>query len=191
MKRPPLSLKGQALALLARREHSRAELRDKLLAHARKRAAATAAEEAVLGSRDPWDRPLPGEQPPAAQSEAAAPFDAEAAREDIERLLDELEVAHHLSDARFAESRVNARARRQGTARIQQELARHGVALDADTKAQLRDTELARAREVWRRKYGGDPPSDPAERARQMRFLAARGFAADVVRRLVGGRDDD
>ena len=36
MKRAPLSLKAQALALLARREHSRAELRTKLLAHARK-----------------------------------------------------------------------------------------------------------------------------------------------------------
>lgn len=163
MKRPPLSLKGQALALLARREHSRAELRGKLLAHARKRALAA--------------------DPP-------AEFDPDAAREEIERLLDELEAARHLSDARFAETRVNARARRQGTARIQQELARHGVELDPETKAQLRATELARAREVWRRKYGGAPTTEPAERARQMRFLAARGFPAEVVRKVVGGRDD-
>jgi regulatory protein len=202
MKRPPLSLKGQALALLARREHSRAELKTKLLAHARKRAqaaAADAAKEAALGPRDPWDRPgtpaappeAPREAPTSAQADAPPPFDADAAREEIERLLDELEAAHHLSDARFAESRIHARARRQGTARIQQELARHGVELDAVAKRQLRDTELERAREVWRRKYGGEPPLDPAERARQMRFLAARGFAAEVVRRLVGGRDDD
>ena len=60
MKRPPLSLKAQALALLARREHSRSELRGKLLAHARKRARAQAEEaarEAALGPRDPWDLP--------------------------------------------------------------------------------------------------------------------------------------
>lgn len=198
MKHPLLSLKGQALALLARREHSRAELRTKLLAHARKRAQAAAdhaAKEAALGPHDPWDRPAAQATTPAAaghgQADAPAAFDTEAAREEIERLLDELEAAQHLSDARFAESRIHARARRQGTARIQQELSRHGVELDAEAKRQLRDTELARAREVWRRKYGGEPPTDPAERARQMRFLAARGFAAEVVRRLVGGRDDD
>jgi regulatory protein len=119
----------------------------------------------------------------------AATFDAEAARNEVERVLDELEAARHLSDARFAESRVHARAKRQGTAKIRQELARHGVELDAETATQLRESELDRARAVWQRKYGGTPPTDPAERARQMRFLAARGFAADVVRRLVGGRD--
>ena len=187
MKRPPLSLKGQALALLARREHSRAELRTKLLSHARKRAQAAAEEaarSAALGPRDPWD-PTGPEEPGAAVAE----FDAQAAGAEVELVLDELEAARHLSDARFAESRVNARARRQGTARIRQELARHGVELDEETARQLRETELQRARTVWLRKYGGTPPSEPAERARQMRFLAARGFAAEVVRRVVGGHD--
>lgn len=189
VKRPPLSLKAQALALLARREHSRAELRSKLIAHARKRAQAqalAAARDAALGPRDPWDRVEEDEvkSPP-------ADFDAEAAAAEVDALLDELEAARHLSDARFAESRVHARAKRQGTARIKQELARHGVELDPDTARQLRETELERAREVWRRKYGGETPTEPAERARQMRFLAARGFAADVVRRVIGGREDD
>jgi regulatory protein len=191
MKRPPLSLKGQALALLARREHSRAELREKLFAHACKRAQAAADEAArstALGPRDPWDQAGPGEAE-SVMDVTAATFDAEAARNEVERVLDELEAARHLSDARFAESRVHARAKRQGTAKIRQELARHGVELDAETATQLRESELDRARAVWQRKYGGTPPTDPAERARQMRFLAARGFAAEVVRRLVGGRD--
>ncbi|MEK8030944.1 regulatory protein RecX [Ideonella sp. DXS29W] len=188
MKRPPLSLKAQALSLLARREHSRAELRTKLMAHARQRArsqAQAAAKDRALGPRDPWDRSdeEPVETPPE--------FDAERAAEDIERVLDDLEAARHLSDARFAESRVHARARRQGIARIEQELSRHGVELDADTARQLRDTELERAREIWRRKYGGQAPADAAERARQMRFLAGRGFSGDVVRRVVGQREDD
>jgi regulatory protein len=194
MKRPPLSLKGQALALLARREHSRAELRSKLLAHARKRAQAAAdevARSASPGPRDPWDRPGPDEPDTAGAEAAVIAFDADAARDEVERVLDELEAARHLSDARFAESRVHARAQRQGTARIRQELARHGVELDPETARQLRETELERARAVWQRKYGGTPPSEPAERARQMRFLAARGFAAEVVRRVVGGRDPD
>lgn len=190
MKRPPLSLKGQALALLARREHSRAELRGKLLAHARKRArvqAEAAAREAALGPRDPWDR-VDDEE---GKARPPVDFDAEAATEEVDRVLDELEAARHLSDARFAESRIHARAKRQGTARIKQELARHGVELDPDTARQLRESELERARDVWRRKYGGEPAAEPAERARQIRFLAARGFAADVVRRVVGGREDE
>ncbi len=196
MKRPPPSLKAQALALLARREHSRAELRRKLLDHARKRAQAqaqAAAQAAAAGPRDPWD-PAPdpaGEPARAPTPEAPADFDSEAAAVEVDAVLDQLEADRHLSDARFAESRVHARAARQGTARIRQELARHGVELDADTARQLRETEFERARAVWQRKYGGMPPTDPAERARQMRFLAARGFAAEVVRRLVGGRDDD
>lgn len=177
MKRQPLSLRAQALALLARREHSRAELRAKLLAHARKRAQALAASTAEAAAVD--------DQPP------EPGFDVDAAAREVDGLLDQLEAARHLSDARFAESRVHARAARQGTARIRQELARHGLALDADTARQLKDTEAERARAVWQRKYGGTPPVDPAERARQMRFLASRGFAPEVVRRVVGGRDDD
>jgi len=176
VRRPPPSLRAQAFALLARREHSRAELRGKLLAHAKKRALALAA---VTGDSDhDVDAPSDG-------------FDPEAAAAEIDALLDDLEAARHLSDARFAESRVHAREARQGTARIRQELARHGVELDAETASRLRDTELERARAVWQRKYGGTLPTDPTERARQMRFLAARGFAAEVVRRVVGGRDDD
>ncbi|MCD2339837.1 RecX family transcriptional regulator [Ideonella azotifigens] len=110
---------------------------------------------------------------------------------EVDEVLDWLEAQRYQSDARFIESRVNARAGKLGQMRIKQELAQHGVALDAETALQLRQTELARAREVWRRRFGDTPASEAAERARQMRFLAARGFAGDVVRRVVGDREDD
>jgi regulatory protein len=51
-------------------------------------------------------------------------------------------------------------------------------------------TELDRAREVWRRRFGA-LAVDAAERARQMRFLAGRGFEGDVIRRVVQAGDDD
>ena len=52
-------------------------------------------------------------------------------------------------------------------------------------------TELARAREVWRRKFE-QPPQDASERARQSRFLAARGFGGEVIRKVLAkGRDAD
>lgn len=162
MRRAPLSLRAQALALLGRREHSRAELRSKLLAHARRRAEAA-------------DTPEPPEP--------------EALLAEVEAVLDWLGEQRYQSDARFIESRVHARAPRLGQARIRQELARHGVELDADTAAELRRTEVERAREVWRKRFG-EPPRDAAERARQMRFLAARGFGGDTVRRVLGGDDE-
>jgi regulatory protein len=50
----------------------------------------------------------------------------------------------------------------------------------------LRDSEQQRAQAVWARKFG-QPPASAAERARQMRFLAGRGFSADVVRAVLRG----
>jgi regulatory protein len=49
-----------------------------------------------------------------------------------------------------------------------------------------RDSELERAREVWRKKFGSTP-TDAAEKARQMRFLQSRGFTPEVIRRAIGG----
>jgi regulatory protein len=49
---------------------------------------------------------------------------------------------------------------------------------------------VERAREVWRKKFG-EPATDATGRAKHMRFLLARGFGAEVVRRVVSGRDDD
>ena len=36
----------------------------------------------------------------------------------------------------------------------------------------------------------GEVASDARERGKQARFLASRGFAADLVRRIVGGLDE-
>ena len=55
----------------------------------------------------------------------------------------------------------------------------------AEALEQLRSTELQRAREVWARKFG-TPAAEPKEKARQIRFLVSRGFAAEVVRKIVG-----
>lgn len=183
MKRPLPSLKGQALALLARREHSRAEMRAKLLAHARKLALAHAENESDRS--DPLQAFLHPEVQPEAQE---VPDLAELARQ-VDEVLEWLVVQRHQSDERFAESRIHARAGRLGQARIRQELSRHGVELDADTIRQLRETEFERALAVWRKRFP-EPAVDAAGRAKQMRFLAARGFAAEVVRRVVGGRDE-
>ncbi|MCD0421008.1 recombination regulator RecX [Rubrivivax sp. JA1024] len=118
--------------------------------------------------------------------------DASAA-ERIARALDELQAAGLLSEARVAES-VLTQGARFGSRRLRQTLQAKGLApeLVSQTLEQARSTELDRAREVWRRRFGS-VPADAAGRAKQMRFLAGRGFDGDVIRRVVpsiGAADD-
>ncbi len=145
---PTTGLRERALQLLARREHSRAELARKLAPHG--------------------------------EAEAVA------------ALLDDLERRHQLSDARYAEALRHARSGKYGSRRLAQELKEKGVS-DALVSVALREAgeaDLATARAVWARKFG-HPPADARDRARQYRFLLARGFPAEVVRRVVGGSDED
>jgi regulatory protein len=114
---------------------------------------------------------------------------------ELDRLLDELEARGLLSAERFVESLVHRRAARFGTARIRQELSSKGIAplQMNDTLAQLKTTELARASEVWRKRFG-QPAGEAKEHARQVRFLMARGFSADIVRQVLrqaGAPQDD
>ena len=276
--RPRASLKMQAIGFLSRREHSRQELRTKLLDSLRKRAREDAAlaaasdraaqeladalrEQPSNAIDDAFAPPAPPALAPAAEptraratrqpvtlappparprdaaparaaletlglasgaplparlraslaasdtsapdvslpstadstARAEAPADDDLERTDpeaaVDQLLDWLAANNYLSEARFVESRVNARSRKQGTLRIKLELSRHGLALEPEQAASLRETEFARARALWLRKFGERSP-DARLRAKQARFLAARGFAADVVRRVVGGEEE-
>ena len=226
----------QAIGFLSRREHSRQELRTKLLDSLRKRAREDAAANAAAGkaalelaealAASPSNgiddafapagqvvaasaSPARAESPAttaaiahaAAQAGAAAPAPAQApapAADDpdladpeatVDELLDWLTTHKYLDETRFVESRVNARSRKQGTLRIKLELSRHGLALDPEQAVALRETEFARAQALWQRKFG-EVAADARERGKQARFLAARGFAADVVRRIVGGLEE-
>lgn len=144
------SLKGRALRLLARREHSRAELERKL-----------AAFEEVPGT--------------------------------LAQALDALQAKDFINEQRVVDSVVHRRAPRLGAGRVRQELERKGLDREAvaSAVAALASTELARARDVWQKRFGGTAAVDAADRARQMRFLASRGFSGEVVRRVVNAPDDD
>ena len=112
--------------------------------------------------------------------------------EQIARALDELAAHGLLSEQRTADSVLRSQGARFGVRRLKQSLQAKGLdaELVASTLQQARGTELERARQVWQRKYG-QPPQDPTERARQMRFLAARGFEGEVIRRVVQDTDDE
>lgn len=151
-------------------------------------AGACPAPEPVPGRRSGRSRPA---TPSADAMNAVMDEQGRQARaEEVEQLLQWLQQRSYLSEARLVESRINARASRYGNLRIQQELRQLGVAPDEEQQARLKDSELDRARAVWQRKFGGEMPTDAASRARQMRFLAARGFSSEVVRRVLRGEDD-
>jgi regulatory protein len=110
----------------------------------------------------------------------------------LKRVLDELQAKDFINEQRVVDSVVHRRSGKLGAMRIRQELQAKG--LDNEkvhaAVAHLKPSELARAREVWRRKFDA-PPADAAERGKQARFLAARGFDGEVIRRVLAGSDPD
>ena len=142
-----LSLRARALQYLARREHSRAELRGKLLSHLQ--------DDAEFEHSQPAD---------------------------LDALLDDFTARGWLSDERTATQLVHTKRSRFGTQRITQELRRKGITenLIEEALPQLKETELATARQVWQKKFG-ITPRDEKEKAKQVRFLLSRGFSLDVA----------
>lgn len=105
---------------------------------------------------------------------------------DIEALLDELAQENWQSDERYAQSLVNRRAYKLGTARVVQELRQNGVADHhiEMVREQLKETEFERALEVWERKFG-TAPEDRKAYAKQHRFMASRGFSPSLLGRIL------
>ena len=106
--------------------------------------------------------------------------------------LDELAAKDFINETRVVQSVVNQRAPRMGAARVRQELLHKGIAPEAVAQAvaDLQASEPLRAREVWRRRFDA-PPHDAKERAKQARFLLARGFSGAVVGRVLRFDADD
>jgi regulatory protein len=140
---PEVALRARALRLLARREHSRAELRRKLAPHV---------EEGV----------------------------------DLEALLDDFAKRGWLSEERFVEQTVRAKARKYGPLKIAQHLREKGIdeAGVESGLAQARADEGEALASAWRSRFGR-LPADGSERAKQVRFLQQRGFPLESVLRFL------
>jgi len=118
-----------------------------------------------------------------------------AERAEVERVLDELERGGYLSDARFAQALVAQKAGRYGKRAIAHELREKRVAPAAAEEALsalAHSDELAEATALWERRFG-IAPKDQREKARQVRFLMARGYGMSVALKVVrraGGSED-
>lgn len=138
-------IRERCLGLLARREHTRRELLQKL----RQRG-----------------------------------FDEAEIANDV---LDELEAQGLLSEARFVESFIRSRVESgQGPLKIRAALQERGIAANVAEVALDEDRSIwrERCRQTWRKRFGA-APGDRREAARQMRFLASRGFEVGDIRAVL------
>lgn len=110
----------------------------------------------------------------------------------IAAVLDDLQAHGLLDDDRTAATLVRAKASRFGAHRLRRDLRARGIAPQQAEAAlhAVAGSEIERARQIWQRRFG-EVARDPAERARQARFLAGRGFSGDCIRRVIGGDAGD
>jgi len=189
--------------------NSRNNSRGSLRSHGSSGSRSTSASDQTPGDADPGPSEAKKSQRPArslkgralgylsrreySRSELARklkPFVEES--DSLDTLLDTLEAENWLSDSRFAESLIHRRSSRLGASRIVGELKQHAVdrTLVDEASAQLRETELARAQAVWRKKFG-QLPETAGERAKQARFLALRGFSGATIGKILKGIDEE
>jgi regulatory protein len=168
-----LTLRGRAIGLLARREHSRAELARKL---------AQAQHLATPGVKKTDE----ADETPGAQAHLPP------SRTEIDQVLDQLEGCGLLSDARAAAAYVRGHAARFGTAKLAHSLRARGIdseLIEASLAQEVHEDEATRAAAIWHGKFG-DAPRDAREWARQARFLQGRGFSGAVIRQLLNRMSD-
>ena len=107
---------------------------------------------------------------------------------EVTRTLDDLECLGYLSDARFAQMLVAQKAGRYGRRAIAHAIRERHVEPSAARSALAAlagSDELADAKAVWNRRFG-TAPRDARERARQIRFLVARGYDVSIAVAVVG-----
>ena len=153
--RPARSLKARAIALLARRDYSRAELRAKL---ARTRADPDAAFEADVGT-------------PADAVESLLDELAQLGYLSDERYARGVVARKSSSHSRRA---IAGELKARGVA---------GDAVQGALATSESD-DATTMRALWQRRFGA-APCDDRERARQVRFLQSRGFSLSAILRFL------
>ncbi len=108
--------------------------------------------------------------------------------DELIELLDALAKEGWQSDERFVQGFVHRKAGQQGLVKIIQELTQQGIDATqvAQVRLELKGSEFERAQGVWQKKFSrSGPPLTAPDYARQGRFLASRGFSAEVIHRIL------
>lgn len=109
--------------------------------------------------------------------------------EELEDLLKKLEEKGLQSNDRFAENLVRRRSERYGIRRVAEELRQNKIDPQKANEliVEMKISELDRAKQLWDKKFG-ELVTDPKELGRQARFLASKGFDAEVVGKVIRGK---
>ena len=121
------------------------------------------------------------------RAELARKLAAHGDADEIDAVIERMGELGLQSDTRYAEAFVRGKAGRFGASRLRSELARRGIDRDLINEAiagECVESEGDRARAVLRGRFT-EPPADAREWARQARFLQTRGFAPDLIRKLL------
>ena len=121
------------------------------------------------------------------RAELARKLAAHGDADEIDAVIERMGELGLQSDTRYAEAFVRGKAGRFGASRLRSELARRGVDRDLIDEAiagECVESEADRARAVLRARFAA-APADAREWARQARFLQTRGFAPDLIRKLL------
>ena len=106
----------------------------------------------------------------------------------INSVMDRLISHHYLDDSRLIEKEIKKQlAKRHGPSRIKQELRQKGLELLAIEQA-LEDLDVdwfELADELRIKKFGDELPTDPKEKAKQIRYLQYRGHAMGIIIELL------
>lgn len=112
-----------------------------------------------------------------------------AAEDDnVEAVVEELAQKGWLSDVRYAEQAVRAKARRFGPLKVANDLRSKGVTDEAISAAFVAAGAdgAADIERVWRSRFPAFPNNN-RERGRQVRFLQGRGFRLDDILKFLRG----
>jgi regulatory protein len=93
-----------------------------------------------------------------------------------------------INDRRYVEHFIDYHANRgNGPIKVRAELRQLGIETGLiDEFVGAYPDWIARAREARQKKFGGREPVDYAAKARQLRFLANRGFTGSQIRTILG-----
>jgi regulatory protein len=105
-------------------------------------------------------------------------------QDEVTRVLDELATKGFQSDARAVHSLVTSQGGKAGTRKLKHTLQQRG-APSGDIEQALRDhNDYEACLSAWTKKFGA-AAEDMKAKQKQLRFLAARGFEMDSIRKVM------
>ncbi|SMC36536.1 recombination regulator RecX [Polynucleobacter kasalickyi] len=112
-----------------------------------------------------------------------------SSEEELDAVIAKLLDKGYLSNERFTQSFISSKSSKFGIRKLTHVLQQHQLAPEMlkVELGKLKESEFQRCYEVWEKKFGM-LTNEPNELAKQIRFLASRGFPQEVIMGIVRGK---